>query len=144
MDISESVQRIVSNDGLVTDLFYIKYLDRYPELRKYFEGVEMQHQSVLLKMALSVIQQYYEHRFPGAEQYLRVLGSKHQLRGIPAGLYADWRECMLETLAQFHGHDWSPPLQEEWTAAINVASDVMMSAYGGKSASIRTERLGKP
>ncbi len=129
MQISESIQQIVSHEGLVTDLFYIKYLDRYPELRKYFEGVEMQQQAVLLKMALTVIQQYYDHRFPAAEQYLLVLGSKHDRRGIPRQLYSDWRDCMLDTLEQFHGNRWSAELEDDWTQAIHLATEVMLRGY---------------
>ena len=129
MTIAESIHSILSRPELVTDLFYVKYLDRYPDLRAYFEGVEMQHQAVLLKMALTVTQQYYEHRYPAAEQYLFVLGQKHHLRQVPKSLYADWRDCLLDTFQQFLGDDWDAPLEREWTEAINLATDVMHRGY---------------
>ena len=117
---------------LVTDLFYIKYLERYPELRDYFAAVDMNHQAVMLKMALTVTQQYYEHRYPAAEQYLFVLGQKHHLRQVPQSLYAEWRDCMLDTLQQFLADHWNATLEREWTEAINLATDVMHRGYDGE------------
>lgn len=113
----------------MTDLFYIKYLDRYPDVRKYFEGIELEHQAVVLKMALTTIQQYYEHHYPAAEQYLKVLGYRHRMQQVPKHLYPDWCDSMLDTLEQFHGSDWNEALEAEWRAAIKLATDVMHRAY---------------
>ena len=129
MNLAESVNAIVARPELVTDLFYIKYLDRYPDLQQYFVGVEMEHQAVLLKMALTVVQQYHEHGYPAAEQYLLVLGHKHALRQVPKSLYADWRDCLLDTLEQFLGDQWDDALEEDWTAAIDSATTVMHRGY---------------
>lgn len=129
MNISESVQHIMSRHDLVTDLFYIKFLDGYPDVRKYFEGIDLDQQAVVLKMALPVIEQYHRHGYPAAEQYLKVLGHRHEIRGVPPELYADWRDCLLDTLEQFHGQDWNDSLENEWTEAINLATDVMCQGY---------------
>jgi rhodanese-related sulfurtransferase len=64
MDISQSIHTILSRQDIVTDLFYLKFLDRYPDVRKYFTDVDMAQQAVLLKMALTVVAQYYVHRYP--------------------------------------------------------------------------------
>lgn len=114
---------------LGTVLFYIKYLDRYPDVRQYFEGVELQHQAVLLKMALTIIQQRYEHRYPAAEQYLLVLGHRHRLQQVPKDLYFDWRDSMLDTLEQFFGAEWTEALEAEWTTAIDLAAEIMHRGY---------------
>lgn len=129
MTIAESMHAILSRPELVTDLFYVKYLDRYPDLREYFDGVDLQQQAVLLKMALTVTQQYYEHRYPAAEQYLLVLGRKHHLRHVPKSLYADWRDCLLDTFQQFLCDNWDAALEREWTDAINMATDIMHRGY---------------
>ena len=129
MTITESVHAIMSRSELVVDLFYVKYLDRYPELRDYFEGVEMDQQAVLLTMALTVTQQFYTHRYPAAEQYLFVLGQKHHLRQIPRSLYGEWRDCLLDALQQSLPDDWNGTLEREWTEAINLATEIMHRGY---------------
>lgn len=129
MNRAESLHLLLTREQVVTDLFYIKYLGRYPELAEHFVGVDMDHQAVLLRMALSVVHLYEEHRYPAAEQYLLVLGRKHARHNIPQDLYPEWRDCMLDTLEQVHGGDWSDDLEAEWTEAIETAIDVIKRGY---------------
>jgi hemoglobin-like flavoprotein len=129
MNRAESLHLLLNREQVVTDLFYIKYLGRYPELEEHFVGVDMDQQAVLLRMALSVIHQYHEHRYPAAEQYLLVLGRKHARRAIPLELYPEWRDCMLDTLEQMLGDDWSDELEAEWTEAIEAAIEVIQQGY---------------
>jgi hemoglobin-like flavoprotein len=129
MNRAESLHLLLTREQVVTDLFYIKYLSRYPELAEHFIGVDMDQQAVLLRMALSVVHQYEEHRYLAAEQYLLVLGRKHARRNIPQDLYPEWRDCMLDTLEQVHGDDWSGGLEAEWTAAIETAIEVIRRGY---------------
>jgi hemoglobin-like flavoprotein len=133
MDISESMHDILSRQEVVTDLFYMKFLDRYPDVQKYFRDVDLEQQAVLLRMALQIVVLYYVHRYPAAEQYLRVLGRKHSDRQVPLDLYADWRDCLLDTLEQFHGSAWNERLETQWTDAVNMATDAMRDGYGGFS-----------
>ena len=129
MKIADSLHNILSRNDLVTDLFYLTYFERYPDLSPQFDGVDMEQQAVLLRMSLTVIHQYYEYNYPAAEQYLLVLGYKHFLRDIPEDLYADWRDCMLDTLERFHEHEWNSELEQQWTEAINKATAVMCRGY---------------
>ena len=57
MDIQESLRQILTREELVADLFYVVFLERYPEVRRHFIGVNMRRQSVLLTMALQVVVQ---------------------------------------------------------------------------------------
>lgn len=129
MNRAESLHLLLTREQVVTDLFYIKYLGRYPELEEHFVGIDMDHQAVLLRMALSVIHQYHQHRYPAAEQYLLVLGRKHAVRNIPVDLYPEWRDCLLDTLEQALGEDWSEDLEQEWSDAIEAATAVMKRGY---------------
>ncbi len=131
MEISDSMHAILSRQEVVTDLFYLKFLDRYPDVQKYFHDVDLQQQAVLLRMSLQIVVLYYAHRYPAAEQYLRVLGRKHSDRQIPLELFADWRDCLLDTLEQFHGKDWNERLETQWTDAVNLATDAMRGGYAG-------------
>jgi hemoglobin-like flavoprotein len=134
LDIAESIQRIASREEVVTDLFYDIFLDRHPEVRRYFVGVNLNHQAALLRMALLLIEHYYRQPTPAINQYLRILGHRHGERNIPAELYPPFRDCLLETLSRFHGSDWSTALQAQWHAAIEEASSVMLQGYSESGA----------
>lgn len=130
MNIHESVHKILGHQDAVAELFYTRFLDDHPEIRRYFDGVDMKRQAVLLGMTLLLIEHHYVHRYPTSEAYLRLLGHRHQSRrGIPAWTYGPFRDCLLETLAQFHGAEWDANLAHQWAEAIDLASRTMLSGY---------------
>ena len=130
MDIHESVHTILAHQQAVAELFYARFLDNHTEIRRFFDGVDMKRQATLLGMTLLLIEHHYVYRYPVSEEYLRILGHRHQTRrGIPAWSYEPFRACLLETLAQFHGADWTDTLAREWTEAIDLAIHTMLSSY---------------
>lgn len=129
MKIDESIQVILTREKVVADLFYLTFLDRYPTVQHFFVNVDMQQQNVLLTMGLFIAEQYYRFQYPAMKHYLQLLGHKHYLRKVPAEMYADWRDCLVETLRQFHGSAWTTGLEAEWNAAIDLASQIMLQGY---------------
>ena len=129
IDIQESLQRLLQHQAAVADLFYEIFLDRYPEARPYFQGVNLRQQAILLTMALTVIEGYYSHSFPSMAMYLKYLGTKHHGRGVPAELYPSFCDALLSALEQFHGPDWNPRLAGQWQEAIRRASQAMLEGY---------------
>ena len=129
MDIQQSLQRILEQKETVADLFYIVFLERYPEVRRYFQGVNLRTQAVLLTMALMVMERHYSGSYPATEMYLQYLGTKHHDRGIPPELFAKFREALLRTLERFHSKDWNAHLARQWGAAINRAAATMFQGY---------------
>lgn len=129
MDIAESIHRILSREEIVTDLFYDIFLDRHPEVRDFFIGVNLNHQAAVLRMSLLLVEHHYRQATPGLQLYLRVLGHHHAERHVPESLYPKFRDCLLETLRRFHGTDWTDELQAQWHAAIDAATTVMLEGY---------------
>jgi hemoglobin-like flavoprotein len=129
LDIAESSQHLLSREEIVTDLFYDIFLDRHPEVREYFLGVNLSHQAAILRMVLLLIDHNYRQPTPAINQYLKILGHRHGQRRIPAELYPKFRDCLLETLSRFHGNDWSDALQAQWHAAVDSASSIMLEGY---------------
>ena len=129
MNISQSIHEIFSREEVLADLFYDIFLDRHPEVQKYFVGVDLKQQAVVLTMMLSVIAEYSQHAYPAATRYLLVLGRKHQQLGIPVDLMPNFGRCLLETLERFHGRDWNAELRTAWQRAIALASQVLASGY---------------
>jgi len=129
MKIEESVQEILSQKQAVVGLFYDEFLRRYPEVREFFSEVDLKHQAVMLTMALVLLENHYSHSYPATDHYLKVLGHRHYLWNVPPELYPKFRDCLLETLAQFHDNDWDDVLHSQWHAAIDKASQTMLEGY---------------
>lgn len=130
MDIQESVHNLLAHQEAVSERFYARLLDQHPEFRSYFHDVEMKRQAVLLGMTLLLVGHHYVHRYPTSESYLQILGHRHQTRkGIPAEAYGPFRDCLLETLADFHGDAWDDELARQWTEAVDLAGRTMLVGY---------------
>ena len=129
MDIQASVAAILDDQTTVTKLFYEMFLERYPDVKKIFENVDLGRQAIKLSMALPIMQIHHENNFPTTRDYLELLGHKHHQRNVPEHLYPDFRDCLLDTLESFHGDDWTEELEKEWFDAIQKASDIMIRGY---------------
>jgi len=129
MDISESVETILGHKETMCGLFYERFLESTPEARQYFADVNMDKQAAFLTIALAVIQDHYEHEYRATEHYLKVLGTRHRNWGIPRELYSSFRDCLLNTMASFHGEDWDDELKAQWHKAIDKAAETMLEGY---------------
>jgi len=129
INIHESLHRILEQKETMADLFYIIFLDRYPEVRDYFKGVDLKAQSVLLTMALMVMERHYSGSYPATEMYLKYLGTKHHDRKIPRELYPKFRDAQLATLERFHSKDWDPLLAGQWHDAVDKSTVTMLAGY---------------
>ena len=129
MNIHASVEQVLQSREIIGNTFYDVFFRRHPEVRGYFAGVNLARQGVLLTMAIAVIEQYYKRSYPATERYLHYLGTRHEELGIPASAYPGFRDALLETLAQFHGQDWTAELAAEWQAAIDKTTQTMLESY---------------
>lgn len=129
MDLNASLEQILNSGNAFGKRFYEILFDRYPESKQYFNGVDMKRQELVLTMALKLIEQYYTEGYPSIEQYLQHMGTRHSDVGVPRDFYPKWRDAMLHTLEQFHGDEWSESLSDDWSEAIDRASEVMFHGY---------------
>jgi hemoglobin-like flavoprotein len=129
MNIQDSLRRVLEERDTVATTFYEVFFERTPEARPLFDGVNMKHQAVLLTMALMVIERHHAHGYPSTALYLKYLGHKHHLRGVPPEMYPKWAEALLATLARFHGPDWDEEAAGQWRSALEGAAQVMLVGY---------------
>ena len=134
MNLPESLHAILAQSDTLADLFYLVFLERYPEVRQHFQGVNLRQQGVLLTMALMVMERHYSGAYPATEMYLRYLGSKHHARGIPQHLYPHFRDALLAALERFHSKDWGAELATQWRGAIDRAAATMLEGYQERQA----------
>lgn len=129
MEIQDSLKRILQSEQLFGTMFYEVFFERCPEAKKYFAETDMKRQALVLTMALTLIEQHYNHDFAAVDQYLQHIGNKHADRKIPQALYESWQEAMLATLESFFGGDWSEHLADQWRDAIESVTDTMFRGY---------------
>jgi hemoglobin-like flavoprotein len=134
MNLRESVDCILRHESAALDGFYAHFFERHPQYQTLFQGKSLAAQTAMLTMALAAVQQTPELR-QAAVMYLRVLGARHQAVGVPRDAYPDFSESLIETIARFHGADWTDDLAEQWRAALDRASHIMTQAYDEKAPS---------
>jgi len=129
MTIQESLRRVLEDRDGVAALFYDLFFDRHPEAKPLFKDVNLKYQTVLLTMALMVVERHHAGGYRATQLYLRHLGHKHHRRAVPPELYPKWVESLLAALEKFHGADWDAEAAGQWRAALDGASDVMLAGY---------------
>jgi len=129
MNLNTSLDRILQSDDKFGDLFYDIFFERYPEAKQYFDGTNMQRQSLVLTMSLKLMGEYHAKGYTAIEHYLQHLGTHHSDRGVPREIYPKWCDALLAALDQFHGDDWDDALAEEWRHAVDATSKAMFDGY---------------
>jgi hemoglobin-like flavoprotein len=133
VDIQESLDRILKSEEIIGKTFYDVFFERHPQAAKYFTDTDMERQALMVTMALNLVRQYYSEGYSTVEAYLRHLGTRHYDHKVPPDVYPIWRDCMLETLAQFHDSDWSDELAAEWREAIDAVTKPMLEGYNRRT-----------
>ena len=129
MDIQESLGQILASKDEFGKLFYDEFLGKHPELRRYFESVDLKRQSVQLTTAMMIIERYCAAPTPAVELYLQYLGTKHHDLGIARDEYPKWVATMCDVLKQFHGDQWDSQLESLWREAFERTIGLMFQGY---------------
>jgi hemoglobin-like flavoprotein len=129
MTIEESLRRVLEDREGIATRFYETFFERHPEAKELFKDVNFKYQTVLLTMALMVVERHHANGYRATELYLQHLGHKHHQRAVPPELYPKWVESLLAALEKFHGADWDGPAASQWRAALDRASHVMLAGY---------------
>ena len=143
MDIEASLRQVLECSGeRFADRFYRALFEQDPELKGFFQGVNMQHQAAMLTMALQVFVTYSQHSQRATKDYLMVLGQRHHQRGVCEEDYNKFRIALLATLSEFHGEDWSTALADQWRTAYQQAIDTMLQGPQFAEAPRKPRRSG--
>ena len=129
MDIGESLDRILKQTAILASQLYSLFLERYPEVRPHFAGVNLQRQALMLTSALMMVERHHAGSYPAAKMFLKYLGTKHHDRGVLPELYPKFRDALLETLQRFHGEEWDSHLATQWGAAFDRTVETMHEGY---------------
>jgi len=113
--------------------FYDRLFTRHPQLRPLFARSSLEEQQHMLYQALVAILDNLEDAF-WLEGALGKYGERHAEYGVTEAMYDQFGECLMDTLKEAHGAEWTPELSVAWADAYRAISD-MMKAWAKTRAS---------
>ena len=123
----QSFELVAPQSELLTTIFYRELFERYPAVRPLFSKVDLRTQKGKLVASLSLIVKALDDS-PRLVAYLQGLGRRHVAYGTLAEHYAPVGECLLFALAEVAGSAWSSELEQAWSEAYGVITEVMLGA----------------
>ena len=121
----ESLALATEREALITPRFYEILFTRYPQARPLFGGQSSQRQQQMLQEALvAVLDRIDDSRW--LESTLGGLGAKHVDYGVTDEMYPWVGECLIATLAELVGDDWSAAHAAAWADAYGAIARMMM------------------
>ena len=121
-----SFELVVSRHPEPTARFYEIFFSRYPQVRPMFSRNAPKKQQEMLAGALAAVLDHLEDA-PWLASTLGAMGRKHLDYGVRPEMYAWVGECLLATLAEIAGDDWTPPVAKAWTDAYGAITSLMLA-----------------
>lgn len=106
--------------------FYEKLFAAHPDYAPLFKSGDPDEQESKLFKALMLASQTL--RKPGAfKTSFKALGDRHASDyRVMKEYYANFVAILLDTMKEFAGREWTPPLEEAWHEALSKLVDVMV------------------
>lgn len=126
--LEESLELIKGKRPQFADSFYEVLFKRYPEVKPFFEKVNMMalRDKLIASLALVV----GNLRTPEVmEADLQKLGKRHAMLRIKAEHYPLVESAMCETFSVYLDKRWTSAHHAAWKAALSEISKVMLSGY---------------
>jgi nitric oxide dioxygenase len=131
--VQASFAKVVPIADTAAGIFYSRLFEIAPEVKPLFRN-DMAEQGRKLMRTLTVVVNSLgnlEASLPAAS----ALAKNHVTYGVTASHYAPVGAALLWTLERGLGADWTPEIQNAWSAAYATLSSFMINeAYGAQSA----------
>jgi hemoglobin-like flavoprotein len=136
--VQDSFERVKPITGVAADLFYHRLFELDPALRPLFHGdMSQQKDKLMTALAFAVAGLNRPERILPA---IRQLGQRHTGYGVEDRHYDTVGAALLWTLGQGLGEQFTPEVEEAWTAAYVLLSSTMKEAANGHKAAHTTAR----
>jgi len=121
--IHDSYRLFEPASDLVATLFFHRLLEIAPEVQPMMQGdMDEQRKQLLISLGLAVASLA---RFDDIVPALKLLGAKYRAIGVEPYHYGGVGEALLWTLKQSLGSNWSPELEDAWSALCTVVAEAM-------------------
>ena len=137
MDISPHDAEIVRNSfmSFVADAdrvamdFYNRLFETDPSLREMFAGDIMNQGRALMDTLATVVDNV--DNLPNMRGMLHELGARHSGYGVRADMYDTVGACLLGSIEDAMGADFTPDTAAAWASVFNVIADTMLDGAEG-------------
>jgi methyl-accepting chemotaxis protein len=120
-----SFRAVAGQADLLAERFYARLFRDAPEIRQFFDGIDLADQRRKLIQSLQIVLRTLD-RPEALARYLQDLGQQHRVRGISSQHDAAVHSALLSTLAETAGPEhWTEDLAQEWAAALAAVSQLM-------------------
>jgi hemoglobin-like flavoprotein len=123
--LAENYEMLAGRMAALTATFYARLFAAMPSVRPLFK-IDIALQSQHLAAALALIVRNVRH-LDALEEPLTELGVHHAKVGVRPEQYPPLCRVMIETLRDGSGDGWSPQLESDWTAVLEMVSRIMMA-----------------
>ena len=123
--LTENYERLAPRMAALTGAFYERLFAAMPAVRPLFR-IDIALQSQHLAAALALILRNVRY-LDALEEPLTELGVHHAHVGVRPEQYPPLCRVMIETLRDGSGDAWSPQLEADWTAVLEMVSRIMMA-----------------
>lgn len=124
--LDQSLQLVLERRPDFTPLFYEKLFKRYPESKPLFADTKLDEQQKMLQEAIvSVVDNANDAGW--LEDNLTAMGRRHVHYGVTEEMYPWVGECLLATLAEIAGDDWSEEIENAWADAYDAIVAIMLT-----------------
>lgn len=124
--VQESWEKVEPIAPTAAELFYGRLFELAPGVRSLFPDDMTDQKRKLMKMIGSVVTRL--GRLDTVVPQVQALGRRHVGYGAAPGHYDVVGDCLIWTLGQGLGEDFTPELQEAWMAAYGILASTMIDA----------------
>jgi hemoglobin-like flavoprotein len=122
-----SFSLVATRNPQLTKRFYEILFTRYPQVKPMFSRNSPRQQEHMLAAALVAVVDHLEDS-PWLVQTLEGLGRKHAEYGVERAMYEWVGECLIATLQEVAGNDWSREMEQAWLEAYGTIVSLMWRA----------------
>lgn len=124
--LKSSFDLVVEREPQLTRRFYEILFERYPDAQPLFTRNEPAKQQQMLQDALVAVLDHLDDA-PWLADTLGALGAQHVEYGVTEPMY-DWvGSCLVATLEEVAGEDWSKETAEAWGDAYGAIREMMLA-----------------
>lgn len=121
----QSLELVASREPQITKRFYEIFFARYPVVVPLFSRNAPERQQKMLQDAIVAVVDHVEDA-TWLTETLTAIGAKHVDYGVTDEMYPWVGECLLATLAEIAGPEWTPEVAKAWTDAYGAISGLMI------------------
>ncbi|MBF0266206.1 MAG: PAS domain-containing protein [Gammaproteobacteria bacterium] len=126
--LQNSLDLLLPVEEQLTEKFYDRLFQNYPEVKPLFNNVDWSIQGKKLMASVKLVVKNVDNP-EVLENALSNMGKKHQDYGVLPEHYPMVAESLLAVMEELAGEAWTKELNDAWTDAITLVAEKMIAAY---------------